>query len=151
MSWRAETLLVLLVGCGGDPSEPPLFPADYAATYTEVRNCRPSIEHGAVNVHVLAAPDALETYTTRTGPFSTGAIVLKEEYAEQDDTCAGPIRAWTVMEKLDDGTSPATLDWHWQKVNAQRTTTSVNDETCTTCHAMCDSENGGYLHTCTQP
>jgi hypothetical protein len=139
-------------GCGNDPPPiKPSFPVDYAATYQEVRNCRPSIEHGTVNIRVLASPDALVPYTGRAQPFPTGAILLKEEYAFDDDACAGPIRYWTMMEKLDDGSAPPLLDWHWQKVDANRNVKLNDDETCTTCHQMCDATNGWYDYTCTMP
>ena len=133
-----------------DPAKAVIFPADYAATYTEVRNCRMSVEHGPVNIRVLAAPDALDAYTTRAAPFSTGAILLKEEYPEGDTTCAGPLKAWTVMEKLDDGSAPAALDWHWQKVDAKRHVLTDNDQTCIACHMNC-APPSGYLNTCTEP
>jgi hypothetical protein len=127
-----------------------IFPADYADTYTEVRNCRMSVEHGPVNIRVLAAPDALATYMTRTGTFADGAILLKEERDEGDSTCSGPIKAWTVMEKLPDGTAPATLDWHWQKIDAKRGVMTDNDPGCISCHTDCGPPDG-YLHTCTMP
>jgi hypothetical protein len=143
------------LGCGTDvPPEPPIFPADYASTYMEVRNCRPSLEHGSVNIRVLASPDALTPYTGRMVPFPTGSILLKEEYAESDLACAGPIKFWTVMQKLADDSSPATIDWQWQKLDASRHVTMSNDETCIMCHAMClppPDGTGGYLHTCTEP
>ena len=148
---RRAVLVVALVACGSDPkTEPPIFPTDYATTYREVRNCRPSVEHGPVNIHVLASPDAFTPYKMRAAPFPTGAILLKEEFAESDTACAGPIKQWTVMEKLDDGTSAATLDWHWQKVDSKRKTIMDDDQTCIACHTMCVAPQG-YLHTCTDP
>jgi cytochrome P460 len=149
---RLVALAVLATACGSDShSVPPIFPADYAATYTEVRNCRPSIEHGAVNVRVLAAPDALVPYTGRMMAFPEGAIVLKEEYPSADTACAGAIRYWTVMEKLADGSSPDTLDWHWQKLDSTRHVLLDDDQSCIACHQMCTAANGGYLYTCTAP
>ncbi len=143
-------MLLAAASCSGDAGKPVIFAADYAATYTEVRNCRPSVEHGPVNIRVLAAPDALDAYETRAAPFATGAILLKEEYPDADTTCAGPIKDWTVMEKLDDGSAPATLDWHWQKVDAKRHVMMDDDMTCIACHTNCGPPDG-YLHTCTAP
>ena len=121
-------LACALGACGTEPTpDPPDFPADYLATYTEVRDCRNSIEHGAVRIRVLAAPDALAAYTGRQAPFPTGALLLKEEYDSSDLSCAGPIRFWTTMEKLDVGTATPTLDWHWQKVDATRRVTEQDD------------------------
>ncbi len=151
---RRAVLLALVccaAACGTDnKTEAPIFAADYASSYTEVRNCRPSVEHGPVNIRVLAAPDALTTYTTHNGPFTTGAILLKEEYPEADTACAGPIKQWTVMEKLDDGSATAMLDWHWQKVDKSRKPIMVDDPTCIACHKMCQAPQG-YLNTCTLP
>ena len=147
---RHAVLLLVVAACSGDASKP-LFPTDYASTYTEVRNCRPSVEHGAVTIRVLAAPDALVPYTGRTQPFPTGAILLKEEYADSDDTCAGPIKQWTVMQKIADGSAPTLLDWHWQKVDAKHHVILEDDDTCIACHQMCDAAHGGYLNTCTVP
>jgi len=149
MRWYLSIAVALTAACGGDVK--PLFPADYATTYQEVRNCRPSVEHGPVNVHVLASPDALVPYTGRAEPFPEGAILVKEEFAEADTTCSGAIRAWTAMEKLADGSSPATLDWHWQKLDPGRHVTMDDDVTCTRCHQGCDPPPDGYLYTCTAP
>jgi len=148
---RGYVLPILAASACTGKSDPPVFPADYASTYTEVRNCRPSVEHGPVNVHVLASPLALDTYMSRTGEFPTGSVLLKEEYAEADLSCAGPIRQWTVMEKLADGSSPSTLDWHWQKVDSTRHTILSDDVSCFGCHMNCDVSTGGYLYTCTMP
>lgn len=147
--------LAFASACGTDVQpEPALWPTDYASTYTEVRNCRMSLEHGTVNIRVLASPDALMPYTTRMAAFPTDAILLKEEYAESDLSCAGPIKFWTVMQKLPDDSSTPTLDWHWQKTDGKRNVTMNNDETCIACHSMClppPEGTGGYLHTCTEP
>ncbi len=148
---RPVVLVIALAACGTDnKTEPPIFPADYAATYREVRNCRASVEHGPVRIRVLAAPDAFTAYTTHNAAFTTGAILLKEEYPEEDTACAGPIKAWTVMEKLDDGSAPATIDWHWQKVASNRKTMTNDDPGCIGCHTNCVAPQG-YLYTCTQP
>jgi hypothetical protein len=141
-----------LVACGGgDDQDPPLFPADYAASYQQVRNCRNSIEHPG-RIRVLAAPDALAPYNTRNGPFPVGAVVLKEEYSSADTTCAGEIRNFSVMVKLEPGSSPDTLDWDWQEVSFDRKKTVTDVPRCTRCHAGCGvPAEGGYDGTCTHP
>jgi len=146
-------LVVVTFGCGDDgKGEPPLFPADYTATYQEVRNCRFSLDHDLLHIRVLAAPDALTPYVDRAAPFPTGAIVLKEQYGQDDTTCAGPLVNFTVMEKLDVASSPATLDWSWQKVGADRHTLKVDIKSCTSCHSDCGKPaNNGYDGTCTVP
>ena len=149
---RGVVLTVLLAACRpDDDGVEPVFPEDYAATYQEVRGCRFSLEHDLIVVRVLASPDALAPYTGRTQPFPTGAILLKEQYAESDTTCAGPIVDFTVMEKLDVGSSPATLDWTWQKVRPDHQTVNTDIKACTQCHTSCGKAPYGYDGTCTMP
>jgi hypothetical protein len=139
--------------CGGDGDgsngPEPAFPANYAATFTEVRNCRNSGDHDLSRVRVLADPAALEPYRGRAADFPVGSVVLKEEHAFSDADCSRtPIR-WTVMTRLAAGSSPATLDWSWQDVDAERRVTSENDSRCVGCHAGCGVPPDGYLGTCT--
>lgn len=146
-------LSALLSACGTDGAsgDPALFPADYASTYQEVRDCRFSLEHDLIRVRVLASPEALTPYTGRAAPFPTGAIVLKEQYDESDTTCAGPIKSFTVMQKLDVGSSPDTLDWEWQEVDAKLHSTGTDIKRCTNCHTDCGKAPDGYDGTCTMP
>lgn len=146
-------LVAVICACGDDgKTDPPLFPADYAASYQEVRNCRFSIDHDLLYIRVLASPEALTPYMTRAAPFPVGAILLKEQYGQDDTTCSGPLDSFTVMEKLDDGTTSA-ADWTWQKVGADRRQITVDLKTCTSCHSDCGyPPNGvGYDGTCTVP
>jgi hypothetical protein len=136
--------------CDDDDPGPPLFPADYAATYAEVRDCRRSIDHDSQYIRVLAAPDALAPYRDRVVPFPTGAVVLKAQYEDDDDACAGAILQYTVMARLDDGADPDRLDWAWQRVTADREVVADEPtERCAACHASCQA--GGYDHTCAEP
>jgi hypothetical protein len=161
MSRRAALAILvaqILIACGDDDGggddgggDPPLFPADYAATYQQVRNCRASLEHDLMRIRVLAAPEALATYNMRNAPFPAGAIVLKEEYAMGDMACAGPIMSFTVMQKLDAGSSAATLDWSWQEVSGDRRTTTTDVRRCTGCHSGCGKPPEGFDGTCTVP
>lgn len=146
-------LLFVLAGCDGSgpPSPEPLFPADYAATYTEVRACRTGAEHELNVIRVLASPAAMDPYTNRDQPFPEGAILVKEEYDFTDTTCEGPIHRWTVMSRLAEGSSPATLDWRWQTVGAEREVLDEDEASCHGCHAGCTPEMGGYEGTCTVP
>lgn len=146
---RALGVAVLVAGCGGDAA--PAFPADYAATYPEVRNCRPSLDHDLMNIRVLASPDAAEAYLGRAAPFPAGAIVLKEQYAEDDAACAGPVELYTVMEKLGSGSSPDTLDWRWERVSAARAVAETDGQRCVRCHDGCGVAPVGYDGTCAMP
>ncbi len=85
--------LVVVAACSA--TDQALFPADYAATYQQVRACRFSIDHDMMNVRVLVSPDAYGVYTTRVGVFPAGAVIVKEEYAGADTTCSGPIKEYT--------------------------------------------------------
>ncbi len=142
----------LLAGCPGDPPlGDPLFPADYRATYTEVRNCRQSADHDLNMVRVLADPVALAAYSDRSVPFPEGAIVMKEEFEFGDLDCTGPIQQFTAMEKLAVGEAPDLLDWHWQRIDATRHTVAEDTPRCPQCHQTCGVPPDGYDGTCTVP
>jgi len=153
----AILICAALAACGDDgggddtTGDPAVFPADYAATYREVRNCRPSLDHDLMRIRVLASPEALTPYNGRTAPFPTGAIVLKEQYKDTDTACAGPIQKYTVMQKLAAGSSPAMLDWLWQDVGANQRTLTPNIQRCPACHTGCGKPPEGYDGTCTVP
>jgi hypothetical protein len=153
---------VVLLGCPSDDGEGqdsdsesggdmPLFPADYQADYTEVRNCRGSGDHDLHNIRILAGPTALGPYQSRTDPFPEGAIVLKEEFDFGDQTCEGEILQWTVMQRLPTGSSPDTLDWRWQRVDAQGNVASVDEMRCISCHTGCGVAPDGFDGTCAMP
>jgi len=136
---------------GGPPAAEPIFPADYASTYTEVRDCRQSGDHDLNIIRVLADPSALGPYQNHDAPIPAGGVVLKEEYDFADPTCSGPIKQWTVMVRLADGSSPETLDWHWQRVDAERRVNGDDEQRCIACHTGCTSDMGGYEYTCALP
>jgi hypothetical protein len=150
----AALISPVLVACGddgGETGDPPVFPEDYAATYQQVRNCRASLDHDIHKIRVVVSPDAMAAYTGRTAPFPAGAIVLKEEYATSDTTCAGPVVQWTVMQKLPAGSSPASLDWTWQEIGANGRTTDKDIRRCIGCHTSCGKPPEGHDGTCTVP
>ena len=136
-------------GDGSDDGPAPLFPADYASTYSEVRNCRSSTEHDFSRVRVLADPDALGPYQGRDADFPVGSIVLKEEFDFGDTDCAGDIIRWTVMQRLEAGSSPDTLDWRWQDVEPSRRVKTQDEPRCIGCHTTCGVPPEGYQGTCT--
>ncbi|MBL0217835.1 MAG: cytochrome P460 family protein [Myxococcales bacterium] len=135
-----------VAACGEDAT--PVFGADYAATFTEVRNCRSSSDHDLHRIKVLVDPAAHDPYTLRTTAFPVGAIVLKEEFDFGDTACAGPVIEWTVMQKLG---SAEDLGWIWQRVAADRSVTTENDPLCITCHTSCGIAPDGYDGTCAMP
>jgi hypothetical protein len=153
---RGLALAALIAACNGDDGgdesgQEPDFPADYQTKYTEVRNCRGSGDHDLNNIRILADPAALAPYQGRAEPFPAGAIVLKEEYDFGDLDCSGAIKQWTVMRRLADGTSPDTLDWAWQRVDAQRRVFDQDAMRCISCHKGCGVPEDGYEWTCAVP
>ena len=157
---RALGLALALAGaaCHGDDGDSdddagvdPFFPADYAGSYVEVRNCRGSGDHDLNNIRILAAPDALGPYQKRDAPFPVGAVVLKEEYDFGDQTCTGPLKQWTVMRRLATDSSPSTLDWAWQRVDTTRTVVEQDPQRCIGCHMGCGVGPDGYAGTCAVP
>jgi hypothetical protein len=148
---RTALALTAVCGCGGGGEETSLFPADYTASYVQVRPCRPSPDHDLNNVRILADPAARAPYQMRDQPFPTGAILLKEEHDFSDDNCSGAIKGWTVMVKLAAGSAPSRLDWHWQKVDAGRMVLTDDEPRCYSCHTTCGVAPDGYLGTCSVP
>ncbi|MBC7976341.1 MAG: cytochrome P460 family protein [Myxococcales bacterium] len=143
-----------MAACGGGDGDDGLeaaFPADYASSYVEVRDCRPSGDHDLNHVVILADPAAAPAYQLRDRPFPIGAVVLKAEYDFGDDTCTGPVRYWTVMVQRRAGSSPATIDWQWQKVDNQRVVVTEDEPRCIGCHTTCGVAPDGYAGTCAIP
>jgi cytochrome P460 len=136
-------------GDGHSGSPAPLFPSAYLSSYTEVRDCRSSSDHNLSRVRVLADPDATGPYLGRDAEFPEGSIVLKEEHDFADLDCTGDVTRWTVMARLAAGSSPETLDWHWQDVDAERKVMSENEPSCIGCHQSCGVLPDGYEGTCT--
>ncbi len=147
---------VLAAACGGGDDDGAdagvaLFPADYASTYVEVRDCRRSGDHQLNFVRVLADPAAAGPYLDRQDPFPEGAVVLKEERDPADESCAEAITRWTVMVKLAEGTSTETLDWRWQDLDADRNVVGEDVPLCYGCHSSCGVAPDGYDGTCAVP
>lgn len=138
-------------GCADDGGGGPVFPEDYLATYTEVRDCRQSGDHDLNRIRVLAGPNAVDAYVNRDQPFPVGAVVLKEEYDFADSTCSGAIKQWTVMQKREANSAPEQLDWFWQRVDSERNVVGEDTPRCYGCHTGCTPAMGGYDHTCTVP
>jgi len=140
--------LVALAACGTDPVAEPELPADYAATYTEVRDCRSSADHDLRKIRILADAAALEPYMTRAMPFSTDAIVVKEEYDFADTACTGALLEWTVMKRTAD---VEFLGWKWQRLSAEREVATQNEDRCINCHDFCGKPPDGHDGTCALP
>jgi hypothetical protein len=148
--WLA-LLAVVAVACDGDDDTgEPSFPANYADTYTEVRNCRANGgSHDFNRIRVLVDPSGLTAYRDRTESFPVGAVVLKEEYESNDTDCSGAIKQWSVMERLAAGNED-TLNWRWQRVDFSHTVQTENEPRCFGCHNACTPPDG-FENTCTVP
>lgn len=150
--WSIRTIIVSALFCASAPGcegegEAPVFSEDYASTYQEVRDCRRSPDHDLNYIRVLASPEALEAYQGRAQPFPVGAIVLKEEYA--DDTCQD-LDGFTVMRKEAAGYAPGSGDWSWQRVSADLEVEPIDEVRCIGCHSLCAPPEG-YDFTCAVP
>lgn len=144
---------VLLVACGnGDDGGPePFFADDYEASYVEVRDCRQSGDHDLNNIRILADSAALGSYQNRDQNFPVGSVVVKEEFEFDDQDCSGPVKQWTVMRRLADGTDAMKLDWEWQKVDGTRRVVEENTPSCYGCHTGCGVGPDGFDGTCAVP
>jgi hypothetical protein len=111
----------------------PVFPANYRETFVEVRNCRFSLEHGGVNIRVLANPTAAQPYLDNDNPLPVGSIVVKEEFGGTGCDDANFLQ-WRALRKEAPGFDPADGDWHWQWVNADRSVRFNDKSTCIACH-----------------
>lgn len=140
------------------PDAPPLepvFPEDFAKTYTQGRDCRRSIDHDLRYIIVMADDLAIEPYTLRNGPFPVGATLVKMEH--EDEACTDLV-SYTAMQKLEKGANPSGGDWHWQRVTLERQVLEGSDtiQMCTMCHEKCGMSTdggaltGGYEWTCAE-
>jgi hypothetical protein len=142
--------LLLLAACGGGDEETHevMFPLeDYEASFEEVRDCRGSADHDFNKIRVLADAAALVPYRDRLEEFPEGAIVLKEEYEFNDETCEGEIIGYAVMVKLAAGADERNLDWVWQRVSPEGEVEEHNESRCASCHSTCVPPDG-YGSTC---
>ncbi|MBL8915330.1 MAG: cytochrome P460 family protein [Archangium sp.] len=146
-------LLLIIAAMASAACEPePSFPADYAKSYVEVRNCRPSSEHDSHLIRVLASPSALSPYRDRDAGFPEGAVVLKEERDFGDVSCSGPVLKWTVMTRRSE--AAGVNGWLWETVSAPDRRIDVketNSTRCTGCHAGCGRGPDGFEGTCAVP
>jgi len=113
----------------------PIFPANYRATYTVVRDCRYSSEHGLVYIRVLANSVGAQPYLADANPLPVGSTIVKEEFSSADCNANSLLR-WRVMRKEAAGFDPADGDWHWQWVNADRSVLLNDKSTCIGCHTV---------------
>jgi len=117
----------------GCPIEP-IFPANYRDTYSIVRDCRLSIEHGGVMIRVWADPTSAQAYLDEENPLPIGAVVVKEEFEGVDCLTDSELVRWRPMRKEAPGFDPEHGDWAWQWVEADRSVLLNDKTTCIGCH-----------------
>ena len=148
---RALACLGLVVSCGdGKPVEPAAFPPEFRSTYQEVRDCRFSLEHDLMHIRVWASPDAVDVYLNRVGLFPAGAILVKEEFDEDDTECRELVD-YTAMIRLPLDSAPADLDWRWQRASPDFAVIEDDVRGCPMCHIDCGAPPAGYEGTCAMP
>ena len=142
----------LVSGCGDDSAGPqppmpdPFFPANYLETYPLVRRCRLSIDHDSWHIRVYVNPEAFTAYTDSIYPFAESTVLVKPLYS--DTTCTQVVE-YAVMRKGPPGTAPASADWEWQRVGADRKVLESGQiQRCITCHRSCTN---GRDYACTDP
>jgi hypothetical protein len=133
------------------PAAPvPVFPENYRATFTEVRDCRFSIEHGGFTIRVLANDVALEAYLADAAQLPVGSIIIKEEFGGPDCADDSVLEQWRVMRKEPPGFDPNAGDWHWQRVLANgRQVVEDSKASCIGCHSVPECFERDYQ--CTHP
>jgi hypothetical protein len=144
---------ILAAGCSDPGPDTPvsLLPADYATTFSEVRNCRRSADHDLNFIRILADGEAAPAYTARNGPFPAGSVIVKEEYDPIDDTCSLALIGWTVMVSQGPGGAPDELDFEWQRIAEDKVVVDKPTGHCVSCHTSCGAAPDGYLGTCAVP
>jgi hypothetical protein len=151
-----------LTSCGG-PSDA-FFPEDYASTYVVTSNCVRSLDHDSNNVIIYVSPEAVTDYCALVDPLACvgdctppqtcgsgdctlpeGTMIVKEEYAMGDATCANAILRWSAMRKDAPGSSPDTNDWTFQSLDKHMHTNGAGTATCLNCHqSLCEGDVGWF-------
>ncbi|MBK8271292.1 MAG: cytochrome P460 family protein [Planctomycetes bacterium] len=118
-----------------NPTIDPIVPADYRTTFTEVRNCRFSIEHDGVQIRVWANDIAMAAYLAEENPLPVGSIIVKEEFAGGTCDDDSELNILSVMRKEAAGFDNEDKDWHFQEVNPTSRVVITNTKTdCIECH-----------------
>ena len=128
-----EILSAVRAALTGCPLEP-IFPADYAQTFLEVRGCRFSTEHEGHYIRVLADPASAGPYRANQSPLPNGTTIIKEEYSSPDCRPQSLVR-WSVMKKTTPGFDAGGDNWRWQRVATDGTVLVDGKQTCLGCHS----------------
>jgi hypothetical protein len=95
----------------------------------------PDGPHAAYSIVVRVSPDGVDAY--REGrPLPRGAVVVKEKYANASGS--GPMQAYALMTKREEGFDPAGGDWEYAFVglsDGRASTARGRLPGCAGCHA----------------
>lgn len=141
-----ELIAAVNASLGGCPIEP-IFPANYRDSYVIVRDCRLSIEHGAVMIRVWADPSSAQAYLDEANPLPVGAVIVKEEFEGVDCVTDEELIRWRPMRKEAPGFDPEDGDWAWQWVNKDRMVLLNDKATCINCHRHAECVARDYMCT----
>lgn len=131
-------MMMLAIGCPGT-ADPPvegdvIFPANYRDTFTMVRDCRNSVEHGAT-IRVWVNDLGVAGYLADAGTLPEGTIVVKEEFAGGGCDNDEDLQFWSVMRKEPAGFDPGANDWRFQETASPDRRITLDDKsTCISCH-----------------
>jgi hypothetical protein len=101
---------------------------------TRVASARSQGPHAGYSIVVRVSPDALAPFLGGK-PLPTGAIVVKEKYA--DRLASGPMYGYALMVKRDAGYDPGGGDWEYAYVALvpERKVARGRIAECAGCHA----------------
>jgi hypothetical protein len=127
----------------------PIVPADYRTTFSEVRDCRNSIEHAAT-IRVWVNAIGAEAYLADENPLPVGTVVVKEEFAGANCTNDAELRVLSAMRKEPAGFDPEANDWHFQELNFPSRSVRLDTKiTCIECHVEPECLSRDLM--CTEP
>lgn len=152
--WRAlcgALCGVCLWACGPDdetnpkPATEPVFAADFASHFVEVRGCRQSIEHELEYVKLFVDPDSVAFFNRCVVPnspcnttqetFPEGATLVKTQYL--DPGCTELLRYSAVQKDASQAANGG--GWRWQEVSVSREVLlDGSPSACVSCHQGCD-------------
>jgi hypothetical protein len=125
----------------------PIFAANYRTTYTLVRDCRNSIEHGAT-IRVYANDVGATAYLAEAETMPVGSILVKEEFTGIDCDNDMELVYWAVMKKEAPGYDPEDNDWRFQESGApDRRITIDGKASCIECHRATECVERDYMCT----
>jgi hypothetical protein len=135
---------VAALGCAEDspPETTAIFPPDFTERFTELRDCRQSIEHELEYVKLFVPPDqvallerCVQPDSPCADPLPTGTLLIKPQYLDAACTQLLRITAAARVADLPLGDPNA---WRWQTVSpAGVVLQDGQPDGCVRCHSAC--------------